>query len=172
MQPRISRLEETDIMPPPPTRTQFPLKRPVNARVKAGLCGKEGAPLPLLLWKGQGCGWHLSSGCPGFLPSPVGLEEEERLRRGCRKGTRERRGWRTRGGTRLCYHCLSGGGAECKSASVTCKFSPQAAAIERLLTHFNIDRKETPTFLFFFLKCKKLSAALERGSLDRPFNAK
>lgn len=25
---------------------------------------------------------------------------------------------------------------------------------------------------FFFLKCKKLSAALERGSLDRPFNAK
>lgn len=157
-------------MPLPPTRTQFPLKRPVNARVKAGLGGKEGAPLPLLLWKWQGCGWHLSSGCPGFLPSPLGLEEEESLRLAAGRGP-GRDGAGGRGGTRLCYHCLSGGGAECKSASITYKFLPQAAAIERLLTHFNIDRKETPTFLFF-LKCKKLSAALERGSLDRPFNAK
>lgn len=54
---------------------------------------------------------------------------------------------------------------------------PQAAATEHLLTHLNIDPKEIPTFrsiffFFFFLKCKKLSAALERGSLDRPFNAK
>lgn len=30
------------------------------------------------------------------MPSPVGLEEEESLRLGCRKGTRERWGWRTR----------------------------------------------------------------------------
>lgn len=69
-------------MPPPPTRTQFSL-RPVNARVKAGLGGKEGAPLPLLLWKWQGCSWRLSSRCQGSLPSPT---EFQSLRLGCRKG--------------------------------------------------------------------------------------
>ena len=90
---RISRLEETDTMPPPP-KTQFSLRRPVNARVKAGLGGKEGAPLPLLLWKWQGGTWRLSLGwltlqTPGaWAPS---LQEEESLRLGYRKGAG--RGW-------------------------------------------------------------------------------
>lgn len=102
------------------------------------------------------------------LPHRVSEEPETGMQKGDRKGW----GWRTRR-ARLCYHCPSGGRAECKSASITYKLLPQAAAIEHLLTHFNIDPKEIPTFLsFFFLKCKKLSAALERGSLDRPFNAK
>lgn len=61
---------------PPRTRTQFSLRRPVYARVKAALGGKEGAPLPLLLWKWQVCSWRLSSGwltlqTPGaWAPSP------------------------------------------------------------------------------------------------------
>ena len=61
-------------MPPPP-KIQFSLRRPVNARVKAGLGGKEGTPLPLLLWKWQGCRRRLSLGrltirplVPGLLP--------------------------------------------------------------------------------------------------------
>lgn len=81
-------MEETDIMPPLLPGPSF-LGRPVNARVKAGLGGKEEAPLPLLLWKWQGYGWHLSSGCLGSLPPPVGLQEEESLRLGCRKGSGE-----------------------------------------------------------------------------------
>lgn len=35
-----------------------------------------------------------------------------------------------------------------------------------------LTQKKFRPFFLFFLKCKKLSAALERGSLDRPFNAK
>lgn len=40
-------------------------------------------------------------------------------------------------------------------------------------SHISIlTQKKFRPFFLFFLKCKKLSAALERGSLDRPFNAK
>lgn len=127
------------------------LRRLVNARVKAGLGGKEGAPLPLLLWKWQGGNWHLSLGfwapCPpcgasGGGEPETGLQERGQ---GGRNGARGQGG-----GAMLCYHCPSQGGAECKSASITYKLLPQAAAIEHLLTHFNIDPKEIPTFFFFF----------------------
>lgn len=106
---------------------------------------------------------------PRLLAPPT--EFQKSLRLGCRKG-QEGTGLEDEAG-KVVLSCPSGGRAECKSASITYKLLPQAAAIEHLLTHFNIDPKEIPTFsFFFFLKCKKLSAALERGSLDRPFNAK
>lgn len=34
--------------------------------------------------------------CLGSFPSPVGFQEEESLRLGCRKGARKGGGWRTR----------------------------------------------------------------------------
>lgn len=85
---------------------------------------------------------------PGLLALPHRVSEEPET--GMQKGARKGWGWRTRRRARLCYHCPSGGRAECKSASITYKLLPQAAAIEHLLTHFNIDPKEIPTFLLFF----------------------
>lgn len=102
---------------------------------------------------------------PGtWAPAPpaAGLEEEESLRLGHREGVREGLEDEAAGEVVL---SMSFQGAECKFAAV--QLLPQ-----HLLTH--PDPREIPTFLsfFFFLKCKKLSAALERGSLDRPLNAK
>lgn len=151
---------------PPLTRTQFSLRRPVNARVEAGPGGKEGAPLPLLLWKWRACRWRLSSRwlnvsdprglgsvpspSPGGFPPPGGFWEEGSLRLGCRKGAGEGGAGGREGGARLCYRYPHRWGAECKSASVLYKLLPRAAAIEHLLTHLNIDPKEIPTFLSFF----------------------
>lgn len=162
-------------MPPLLPGPRF-LGRPVNARVKAGLGGKEGAPLPLLLWKWQGYGWHLSSGCLGSLPPPVGLQEEEPETGLQERGQGGRDGSEDKEVGQGCAITVLPEGEQSANRRLSLLSScPQAAAIEHLLIHFNIDPKEIPTFLFFsffFLKCKKLSAALERGSLDRPFNAK
>lgn len=43
-------MEETDLISPCTLHAQF-LSRPVDARVKVGIGGEEGTPLPLLLWK-------------------------------------------------------------------------------------------------------------------------
>lgn len=87
---------------------------------------------------------------PVGFPPPGGFWEEASLRLGCRKGARKGGAGGREGGARLCYRYPHRWGAECKSASVLYKLLPQAAAIEHLLTHLNIDPKEIPTFLSFF----------------------
>lgn len=84
---------------PPATRAQFPLRWPVNARVKAWVGGKEEIPLPLLLWQWQGTVGISPQGGSNFRPLVQGsippnppLEvQEESLRLGYSKGSRK--GW-------------------------------------------------------------------------------
>lgn len=131
------------------------------ARVKAGLGGQEVALCLYCFGSGKGAvgvspqnSSHWGPLCPGSFPDPVQLQ-----------------------GSGSWDHNWGGGGGGC------CAISPAGwrssgihIAHRPLLTstssHGNIDPKQDSTFFTFFLKCKKLSAALERRSLDRPFYAK
>lgn len=132
--------------------------------VKAGPGGKEGLycfgsarmQLASLLWAAR------ASGPCTWAPAPpaAGLEEES-LRLGHREGVRKA-GAGGRGGGRGCaISVLAGSRVQIRGCP-----APPSIPSHVLTTRF------PPSFLFFFLKCKKLSAALERGSLDRPLNAK
>lgn len=153
---QIGRNRHNSPLQAPPHR--FSLRRPVDAsQGQSWARWSRGGPLPLLLWKWQGCSWRLSSEwltlgilVSGLLPRPCAAP-----------GVRELgpQLWGV-GGRVLCY--LSSEAVESTSPTGT-----QAPPHTEILTQSKIR-----PFFTFFLKCKKLSAALERGSLDRPFYAK
>jgi hypothetical protein len=86
-----------------------------DARVKAGLGGKEGDLSHLLLWQWQGFCCHLSwvahtsdPWCLGSIPSGWGLGEES-LRLGYRKGAGRGGSEGQKGRARLCYQSPTDG---------------------------------------------------------------
>lgn len=159
MQPRESADWKKHTMLSPPTRTQFSL-RPVNARVKAGLGGKEGAPLPLLLWKWQGCSWRLSSRCLGSLPSPI--EFQKSLRLGCRKGP-GRDGAGGRGGGQGCAITVLLEGEQSANPHLLLISSCHRLLLLSISSHISIltQKKFRPFFLFFKVQ-KALCCPRER----------
>lgn len=111
-----------------------------------------------------------SKGAPGawlgllaLPPRPFpeqGGGQEESPGPGSRKGTEGQLGKKR--GEGCAINILTDWGAECKFAYNIYKLLPQAAAVSTS-SHFHIDPKRNHDLFFpFFLKCKKLSAALER----------